>query len=429
MDDTPDLDLYALLGLSKGASSAEIKKAYHKAALASHPDKVPESERAAAEIKFKDVGRAYEILSDDDSRAMYDTHGMAAFDKASGGMPGAGAGADMEDILAQMFGMGMGGMGGMPGGMPGAGGGKPRVPRKGPSEEQEYEVTLEELYRGKTTRFASTKNVICDHCAGRGGKDKAKPKPCEACKGQGKQTKLQMVGEGMVTPVTINCSVCAGAGEFFSDKARCKKCKGARTVQAKKRLELYIPPGAREGERIVLAGEGDQNHPDQEPGDIVFVLVEAANDKFHRQGHDLSADLEITLAEALTGFSRVVLTHLDGRGIKLDVPKGHVIKPEEVIRIKSEGMPIKKSSEKGDLFLIAKIDFPKDGWFDAAKADSVKSVLPAPEPEIDVGEAEVDEAEYEIDVDIEEFGQGADDEKDGWEDEEEGAGGAQCAQQ
>ena len=148
-------------------------------ALTHHPDKVAEGEREAADTKFKAISQAYEILYDDEKRQLYDTHGMAAFESGRGG--GMGGGVDMEDILAQMFGMG-GGMGGMGGGM---GGGGPRRPQRGADEEQAYPVTLEELYEGKTTKFAVTKNVPCKHCKGRGGKESAKAKQCQSCKGNG----------------------------------------------------------------------------------------------------------------------------------------------------------------------------------------------------------------------------------------------------
>ena len=147
--------------------------------MTSHPDKVPEDQRAEAEITFKAASQAYEILYDDEKRALYDQHGMAAFDPST--RNGMGAEVDLDDILSSMFGMGMGG------GMPGFGGpgGKPRKPRKGQNEDQEYKVSLEDLYKGKTVKFASTKNVICGTCKGSGGKDKAKPKQCANCSGQG----------------------------------------------------------------------------------------------------------------------------------------------------------------------------------------------------------------------------------------------------
>jgi len=423
-----DDDLYATLSIPSSASKSEIKKAYHKAALQHHPDKVPSDQREAAEQRFKAASQAYEILSDDDKRAAYDQYGMAAFEKGGGGGGGPG-GVDMDDILSQMFGMGGGGMGGM-----GGRGGPPRRPRRGEDEEQAYEVTLEELYKGKTTRFSSTKSVICSTCTGTGGKKDAKPKSCDTCKGKGVFTKLMQVGPGLVSPTTVACSTCNGNGQFFKEKDRCKKCKGTRTVQQKKMLELYIPPGTREGERIVLKGEADQ-HPDQEPGDIVFHVRETAHKVFKRAGADLAAEMEITLAEALTGFSRVVVTHLDGRGISITVnqPAGKILKPEEVLRVKGEGMPIKKSSEKGDLYLMVKIKFPEDGYIkDEATVAKLKELLPknnaarsgkAPE--------EVDDVDFEADVDLDEFGAGSDDPRAGaeWEDEDEGQGAAQCAQQ
>jgi DnaJ family protein A protein 2 len=421
-----DLDLYATLGVSSSASKAEIKKAYHKAALQNHPDKVPESERETAETAFKTVSQAYEILSDEEKRDAYDKYGMAAFEK--GGAGGAGGGVDMEDILSQMFGMG----GGMPG-MGGPGRGGPRRPRRGEDEEQEYETSLEDLYKGKTTRFASTKNVVCSTCSGSGGKANTKPKECETCKGRGSMLKLVQVGPGMVSQAQVQCSTCSGRGTFYKEKDRCKKCKGVRTVQQKKMLELYIPPGTREGEKIVLKGEADQQ-PDQEPGDIVFHITETPHKVFKRAGADLAADLEITLVEALTGFSRVVLTHLDGRGIQITVnqPEGKILRPDQVLKVEGEGMPVKKSSDKGDLYLIVKINFPEDGYIkDEATLKKLREILPKPERQ-PAPPAEVDDVEYEVNADLDGFGAGSGDPRAGaeWEDDEgEGAQGAQCAQQ
>lgn len=392
-----------------------------QAALSSHPDKVSEDQRAEAEVKFKSISQAYEILFDDQKRDLYDQYGMAAFDTAG---PGAGPPGGVDDLLAQMFGMNMGGAGpSRPGG--------PRRSRRGEDEEQQYEVTLEELYKGKTTHFSSTKNVICTVCTGTGGKPNTKPKTCDTCKGAGTVRKLVQVGPGLVTQTAVACGTCNGNGTFFKEKERCKKCKGARVVETKKKLELYIPPGSREGEKIVLKGEADQ-HPDQEPGDIVFHLVEAPHKIFKRAGADLAADLEITLAEALTGFNRVVLTHLDGRGISLKVeqPEGKILRPEEVLRVEGEGMPHKRSDAKGDLYLIVKIEFPDNGWIkDDETVKTLREMLPPPEPLIKA--REVDEVEFEADVDLEDFGGDSDDPRarGAWEDDEDGAQGAQCAQQ
>lgn len=353
---------------------------------------MPEDQREAADIKFKDVSQAYEILHDEEKRHLYDTHGMAAFTKG-GGM--GGGGVDLDDILQQMFGMGMGG-GGMP---PGFGDGQPRKQRKGPSEEQKYEVTLEDLYKGKTVKFASTKDIICSHCKGSGGKDKAKPETCQRCKGQGVVVGLRSVGPGLVTQERMLCDHCSGSGKIFKEKDKCKKCKGKQTTSEKKVLELYIPRGAREGERIILEGEADQV-PDQIPGDIIFTIVEESHEIFQRAGDDLSAELTITLAEALTGFSRVVLKHLDGRGIHLTHPQGKVLTPGQILKVDGEGMPLKKSDLKGDLFFVVKIDFPENGWTeDAATFESLKKILPGPAAPITA--TDIDEVEYDSEAEIE----------------------------
>ncbi|KAJ4366728.1 DnaJ-like protein xdj1 [Ascochyta clinopodiicola] len=433
LNDVEEIDLYEVLGISNSASKVEIKKAYHKAALAHHPDKVAVEEREEAEVRFKSAKQAYEILSDDDKRHLYDTHGMSAFDPARGG----GEQPDMDDILAQMFGgmggmpPGMGGFGGGFGGMPGGPGGR-NVPKKGRSVEQEYEVTLEELYKGKTTKFSNTKNIVCNQCEGSGGKKGSKSHDCGVCNGRGAKQVLRQVGPGLVTQETVACGNCQGSGQIIPEKQRCKKCKGKKVVESKNVLELYIPRGARQGERIVLQGEADQL-PDQEPGDIIFTLDEAEHETFERAGADLRAELKISLVEALTGFNRVVLTHLDGRGIQLNVqqPNGKVLRPGQVLKIPGEGMPMKRSDAKGDLYLQVDIEFPEDGWLkNDAALQKVKEALPAATVSSEKHE-EVEEVEVEYEADMEEFGAGSGDPRAGgaeWEDDEEEAG-PQCATQ
>lgn len=157
-----------------------------KAALSSHPDKVPENERADAETQFKLVGKAYEILYNDEKRHLYDTHGMSAFEASQGS--GMSPGVDLEEMLAQMF-----GMGGSTDGFGGAGS-YSQKPRRGKDEVHSYHVALEDLYKGKVARFASKKKVICRHCKGTGGKEKSKPMQCGACQGKGR-SKLAYVWE------------------------------------------------------------------------------------------------------------------------------------------------------------------------------------------------------------------------------------------
>lgn len=425
-----DIDLYEILGIQRGASKAEVKKAYHRAALSSHPDKVAEDDRAEAEVKFKAVGKAYEVLSNDDKRHLYDVHGMAAFAGPQGS--GMGTSDDLDEMLANMFGMGgMGGMGSMGGGMPHGypGGPGTRKPSKGDDEEQDYKVTLEELYKGKTTKFASKKSVVCSYCKGTGGKEKAKSKPCASCQGKGVKLGTRSIGPGLFTQEAVVCSSCKGTGSVFKEKDRCKKCKGERVVEARKVLELYIPRGSREGDRIVLEGEADQL-PDQEAGDIVFNLVQTEHSLFQRAGADLSAHIQVTLAEALCGFSRTILKHLDGRGIYLKHPKETpcVLKPGQVIKVPGEGMPLKKSDQRGDLYLIVDVEFPNYKWLERNQAFSkLQEILPKPAQAI--AAEEVDDVDYDEGATLDDFGGRDPQGGDAWEDEDDEETEIPCAQQ
>ena len=184
----------------------------------------------------------------------------------------------------------------------------------------------------------------------------------------------------------------------------------------------------REGEKIRLEGEADQV-PDQQPGDIVFTLAQRQHDVFRRSGTDLCATFEVTLAEALCGFSRVVIKHLDGRGIYIEHPQppARVLEPGQVIKITGEGMPQKKSEVKGNLYLIVHVNFPNYNWLELNQATMrLKELLPEPGMpfEADI----VDKVEYDETADIDDFGVGG---EDGgvWEDDAEDEGGAQCQQQ
>lgn len=223
------------------------------------------------------------------------------------------------------------------------------------------------------------------------------------------------------------CSNCEGKGSVFKDKERCKKCKGKRVVQTKKMLELYIPRGSRQGDKIVLQGEADQV-PDQEPGDIIFQLVETPHDTFKRAGADLAAEIHVTLAEALTGLHRAVVTHLDGRGIQINTPIGKILRPDQVLKVEGEGMPIKRSDARGDLYLLVLVDFPKDDTLNDSTLEKLRSILPSPGPALKADT--VDEVEYDGDARMEDFGAGSDDPRGGaeWEDDEDD-GQPQCATQ
>ena len=162
-----------------------------------------------------------------------------------------------------MFGGGMGGMGGM-------GGGPRRKPRRGQDSTSDYNVTLKDLYMGRTTHFNVSRQILCPSCNATGGRPGATAKECVKCQGKGRCLQMRSMGNGMVAQSFAMCDECQGEGTKVRDKDKCRKCKGTRTTQQKKVLELYIPRGSREGERIILAGEADQDPDDSEPGDIIF---------------------------------------------------------------------------------------------------------------------------------------------------------------
>lgn len=179
----------------------------------------------------------------------------------------------------------------------------------------------------------------------------------------------------------------------------------------------------------MLQGEADQI-PDQEPGDIIFSLVQTEHDIFRRAGADLQAEIEVTLAEALCGFSRVVIKHLDGRGIQIQHPQPiqRVLEPGQVLKVEGEGMPQKKSDAKGDLYLVVKVRFPDYGWLEKNNAiGKLRDLLPQPDKPISADV--IDEVTYDEQANIEDFGVGEEGGGDGWVDEDEEDGQAQCAQQ
>ena len=189
------------------------------------------------------------------------------------------------------------------------------------------------------------------------------------------------------------------------------------------------PIPCRQGDKIVLEGEADQA-PDQEPGDIVFSIVEEDHPTFRRAGADLTATIDITLAESLTGFNRVVVKHLDGRGIEISHPKikGEVMSPGQVLKVPGEGMTIQRSDDRGDLYLVVNVKFPDEKWKPSpAVLEKLKEMLPKPDPPIQADP--IDEVDYDPKASIEDFGAGDPRGGSGWEEEDEDYVQPQCATQ
>lgn len=412
---------YEILEVEASATDNEIKKAYRKLAMKYHPDKNPdEGER------FKEISHAYEVLSDPDARASYDQFG----EEGPGG-GGAGFGMSADELFANLFGGGGGGGGdfGFGGGeFYGAGGGS-RRPRKGETMKYPLSVKLEDLYMGKRTKLALEKNVICSNCDGKGGKTGATRK-CGTCKGRGFKVAMRQVGMGMIQQMQVPCDDCGHTGEIAKD--RCKKCKGKKVTVEKKYLDIYIEKGMSSGQKIVQKGEGDQE-PGVEPGDVVIVLNQNDHEVFERKGADLLCKVKISLTEALCGFDKVLVTHLDGRGIQVKNLPGNVIKPGMVKRVPNEGMPTYKHHDnRGDLYIQFDVEFPNDGFAAIEQLKQLETILPKRQPNTLQKHEIIDECNL-INATLEAFGsshqsRNAYDEDDS-EEEHEGHGGFGCSQQ
>eukprot|EP01012_Entosiphon_sulcatum_P026836 TRINITY_DN3232_c0_g1_i1.p1 TRINITY_DN3232_c0_g1~~TRINITY_DN3232_c0_g1_i1.p1 ORF type:complete len:423 (-),score=85.60 TRINITY_DN3232_c0_g1_i1:49-1293(-) len=365
---------YDILGLQPDASEQEIKKAYRTLAVKLHPDRNPDP--AAAE-QFKEVGKAYEVLVDEEKRKLYDRYGEEGLEG------GGGSGMSAQDIFAQFF-----GGGGSPfGGMFGGGGGGNRGERRGKDVGHALQVTLEDLYNGKEKKLSLNKQIICAQCGGSGSKKKGKAATCTDCRGQGIKIMIRQLGPGMVQQMQTVCPTCKGDGTAVDPKDRCTNCSGNRVVTEKKILDVHIERGMKHGQKITFSQEGDQ-HPDIKiPGDVIIVLQEKKHDKFDRQGQDLLIRKTISLREALTGFA-FPIKHLDGRVLLVKSQPGEIIKPGEVKAIPNEGMPeYKNPFNKGQLLVQFDVEFPESLTPAALKA--LEQSLPKPQAEdVDLRDAE-----------------------------------------
>ncbi|CAK0875177.1 unnamed protein product [Prorocentrum cordatum] len=340
--------LYDTLGVERGASEAEIKKAYRRAALRSHPDKAPEGEREAYEERFKQISRAYEILSDPQKRQVYDARGEAAFNgqDASGGQgfpggPGGFATQDPFDMFRNMFGGQNFDFGR---------GGRMRTPDVGYA----MEVSLEDIYAGCTREVRYQQDVVCTRCGGRGA---SRVDACSSCGGSGVRVTQRQVLPGVVTQVQQPCQACRGAGATVPPGATCESCKGSGMMSKEAKLPVKVPPGCPSKSRFVFGGMADEA-PGMETGDIIVEVWEKKHPDFSRLGDtDLLLDRRVPLLDALCGV-RFTLRHLDGGDLEVSCPEGEIVRPGDVWIVKGRGMP-RSSGGHGDLVLRFEVEFPR----------------------------------------------------------------------
>ncbi|OAA43221.1 protein mitochondrial targeting protein (Mas1) [Metarhizium rileyi] len=357
-------DYYVVLGIERTASEAEIKKAYRKTALQNHPDKNPGN--AEAEAKFKLATEAYEVLTDSQKRSIYDQYGKEGLNGAGGG----GSGMPAEDLFAQFFGGGgFGGMGGM------FGGGSSRGPPKARTIHHTHKVSLEDIYRGKVSKLALQRSIICPKCDGLGGKKGAVSK-CSGCDGHGMKTMMRQMGP-MIQRFQTVCPDCNGEGEIIKDKDRCKQCSGKKTIVDRKVLHVHVDKGVRSGTKVEFRGEGDQS-PGVQAGDVVFEIEQKPHTRFKRKDDDLLYNCDIELVTALAGGT-IYIEHLDDRWLAIDILPGESIAPESVKMVRGQGMPSHRHHDFGNLFIHFNVKFPEKNWTqDQSAFAALQKILPQP---------------------------------------------------
>ncbi|PKS12028.1 hypothetical protein jhhlp_001324 [Lomentospora prolificans] len=357
--------LYDLLGVTPTANDQELKKAYKTGALKYHPDK--NAHNPAAEEKFKEISAAYEILSDPQKRQIYDQYGEAGLEGGAGG-----GGMAAEDLFAQFFGGG-GGFGGGLGGM--FGGMQNRGPPKARTIHHTHKVSLEDIYKGKVSKLALQRSIVCPKCNGVGGKEGA-VRRCSGCDGHGVKTMMRQMGP-MIQRFQTMCPDCNGEGEIIKEKDRCKGCHGKKTIVDRKVLHVHVDRGVRSGTKVEFRGEGDQA-PGIQAGDVVFEIEEKPHPRFTRKDDDLFYKSEIDLVTALAGGT-VYIEHLDDRWLSVEILPGEAISPGTVKMLRGQGMPSPRHHDMGNMYISFNVKFPEKNWTeDPTHFELLRQLLPSP---------------------------------------------------
>ncbi|MFP7569642.1 molecular chaperone DnaJ [Marivita sp. S2033] len=334
-------DYYDVLGLSKGASPDEIKKAYRQKAKELHPDR--NSGNPNAEAQFKEANEAHEILKDAEKKAAYDRYGHAAFEGGMGGGRHGGGQGDFasafSDVFDDLFGDFMGGGG--------RGGGRQRAAR-GADLRYNLRVTLEDSFAGLQKTIQVPTSVQCESCSGSGAEGGAEPTTCPTCSGMGKVRATQ----GFFT-VERTCPTCSGLGQTI--KNPCKTCAGAGRVNKERALSVNIPKGVETGTRIRLAGEGEAGLRGGPPGDLYIFIEVAPHKLFERDGVHLHCRVPVSMIVAALGGTIEVPT-IDGGRSRVSIPNGS--QSGRQMRLRSKGMPSLRGQGQGDMFIELAVETP-----------------------------------------------------------------------
>lgn len=333
-------DYYEVLGLSKGASEDEIKKAYRQLAKKYHPDMNPGDKDA--EAKFKEVNEAYAVLSDADKKAKYDQFGHAAFDQTAGfgGADFGDFGFDISDIFSSFFGGG-------------ASSSRRRGAIRGDDVAVRLNLTFEEAVFGCKKEVSYQKIQKCSECGGSGAAKGTSPKTCTTCNGTGQVRTQQRTPFGVMQSSRA-CEACRGTGKII--ETPCKKCRGAGLERATKKLEVSIPAGIDNGQRIVLRGKGSDGEGGGASGDLVIAVSVKRHDIFERDGSDIYCEVPITFAEATLG-AEIDIPTLEGK-MKYQVPEG--TQSGTVFTLRQKGIQNPNYKTRGNLYVTVTVEVPKN---------------------------------------------------------------------
>jgi len=332
-------DCYEVLGVERSAGPDDIKKSYRMLAVKHHPDKNPGDK--SAEEKFKELGEAYDILSDPQKRALYDQHGHAAFDRRAGGF-GAGGFHDPLDIFREVF-----GGSGIFENLFGGGSSDSTQPQRGNDLRYDMEITFEEAAHGCEKEIALTKPDTCETCQGSGAEPGSRARTCPNCRGRG-----QVINSRGIFSIAQNCPNCQGAGQVFEKP--CKSCRSEGRRERSSKIKLRIPAGVDTGSRLRSAGNGEAGFRGGPAGDLYVVLHVKAHSIFQRDGDDLLCEVPVSFIQAALG-AEIEVPALDGRAA-IKVPPG--TQPGTMFRLKGKGIMNVQGYGHGDLHVRINVEVP-----------------------------------------------------------------------